>query len=1373
MRPKRSVVSDCIESRLLQLTYFPIKRFFYCYFLTHFRYFYKRLKHYYMKAVIFLFALCTSLLVNAQKNYIMDEHVSVDGDPGNQRIVDYTTEKVLCKKVPADDIVTATLHGLMGFRKGNKYGLMNIYGKIIVPAQFDDYALGEGSYPIEIDGDYFIVRKGETIGLIDSTGKFALPLGDYDYVWDVGRGLTAAQKGMSIGLYKLGKPLFPMGEYEFPQATKFEEEITLMIIQKGDLYGLMNDQGTIVQPVKYSEVIFLSPQYCTLKLDSLEYLVDASGKICSKEGYSNIITVENDWIYASKGWKQGIVKIDGTVICPFEFDQITRNVVNNTFFVQHNYKWGLFHVDAPQNISFDYENSYGPTWQWNGVAWVLQNGLWGLINTKGEFLCKPQFTNAGVPNFSNDFASVEINRKHGIIDIKGNIILPCEYDYVISSYGKQSVKKNGRTGYLSEKYEVLVPCEFDEIVHNLYDDRYAVRLNGKIGIYQTNVGLIAPTIYDDVQYVDDYYLKKNYISTTQNQKTGFLNLEGKTIIPPVIDVIYQTKKETILVREKDTLKHYSLETGEQLPLETDSTITFESTRFIKIDNFWFCLQKNSNTIIGAVYNSLYAFNERGNAIAQPFDSDYAMAINTKGEDLRPRFHPETQRLLSDNIPTDTEEAIDERLIKEGLISASSSTPIKKQKEDKLIIQVYQYPMYDEWGNETDSMVTVLECFDKLSYFDEQTPFPAQPYYAFNYAQFYSNYSAPNQQGWRWANKRGDYPIEDRASFICEHTVLINDKGEEISKQNYMPVSSIPFFTHTFNSEGKMVFENGILSWEMNEPLPWDSLGKYTEVMDSLKSHFPSAKNLTIPQFIDRYEDSLYSTNMTYYTYIPDYEEVPTYEYHFYKRSGLQLFNVPPPTNVKYRFVMDNPNKIIGGENLPNYKVEEKYTLNEMEYQRTSDIPFLQMIKLGDQTAYVFGEMGYFTYPVQTPYGGAKEKQEIAAKFSSGSSPKSVQNDLKRFDYFTKLIETGLAKPWDNYTRDENRDKFILEHGDSLRSYAYPKNLGLAFENELLIPIRYLAIAPDKSAMGKKGISEYVVIDSLLNVWRYDLENKQLIIDKNVTFVGITQSEIITQHIKSKFYAVNSMGGRLEYKFDEPYKAWRTVPSAKDFEQLLFVGNCNYSEIPLANSDGEDSMIVLEDGTYQFVYYHGCDTNVLGKYGRFINGLDIYAYKRFNQVGTTIAMEGISEPFEITQTSLVNYLPLNVSGDRYFTVQEETDGILFSMEGRYLKVPLKQYLQVRDQNSSENGYGGVFQKGEYIPYCTLLPFPEKYKVYINLYKQNFLVGDQMKLELVKLDENKHLVKSGLFFNSQEDFMDVYRNDFDVRPSINEFIGYGMW
>ena len=180
----------------------------------------------------------------AQKEYVPDSYIDISGEPGDFTISNYFTKKVFVKHLKVDDIVTGAYHGLIGFRQGDKYGFINIYGKVMHPAEFDAFEPGQESYPFINRGNFMAVRKGELTALIDSLGAFALPLGNYDFMWDSGRGTCAASQDGFFGLFRNGKCILPM-EYE-SLFNDFEFTRETMPINKGELFGLVSTSGKVV-----------------------------------------------------------------------------------------------------------------------------------------------------------------------------------------------------------------------------------------------------------------------------------------------------------------------------------------------------------------------------------------------------------------------------------------------------------------------------------------------------------------------------------------------------------------------------------------------------------------------------------------------------------------------------------------------------------------------------------------------------------------------------------------------------------------------------------------------------------------------------------------------------------------------------------------------------------------------------------------------------------------------------------------------------------------------------------------------------------------------------------------------------------------------
>lgn len=1323
-----------------------------------------------MKPFLLLPLLLITLLVNAQKPHVPDDHITINIVNGKRQIVDYVNDRVLCKEINVDDIVSATHHGVMGFQKDDKYGLLNIYGKIVVPAVFDDYGMGSGSFPLEIKGDYFAVRKGERIGLVDSNGRYVVPLGNYDHVWDAKAGFGGAEKDGLFGLFKNGKTILPMEYYsDYSNWGGFEFDQETEVITKSMLSGLVNQKGIIVQPLIYQSIEEVDGYRALQDTNWREHLADASGKFVFERTFSNISDIHGNYVFAEEGRKYGIAKLDGTIVCPFEYDNIGMNIHADKIFVKQNGRCGIFDLKNPGTVAFDFDNEYTPMWLTSGLAPVTVNGLWGMVNTDGKMVHEAVFENPSVPVFYDGNALVFRDGKKGILKNTGELIVPCEYESIEpNAYNIQIVRKNGKAGLMSSDFKELIPCAYDEIL-NFSADRYLVKTGEQTGVYDLKKGLIIPVEYDLIEIYTVFEPEnRDLILTRKNDKYGYRTINGQEVIPNVIEKSFGNKNGLLLASSNGQLKCFSLDSGKEMALSPDSVLKFENTSFVLVNSMWYCIANADNRLIGSEYSMIGLFDDAGRAVANPSGAFHQIAINSKGEEIKPGYILLLEPLVDTILMTDNQDSIMACLEKYGLIDPRSNSV--NDQMDKLVIDIVPFELYDDMGFETGITEYRVFCFDRSSYYDEGSAFPSNPVYEFDFSKHYINWSKPNAQGWRWATKRNGY-WDERRPEITPQSVLVNSEGKELTRDNYIPVRSIPFMMHTFNAAFPWGTQQQSTGSEMSVEQPWDSLGKYPAVIDSIKTYFPAAKGLSTQQFIRQYKDSIYTSSQQTYIYSMDYEEVPAFQYYFYKKEGLQLFEVPPPAEVKFRFVMTDPKKIKGGEKLPDYHLRKDPAITN-SYTPENQIPFLQAIAMGDTSAFVFGDIGYFVYPKFNAYTTESGKKEKIRQLLNDPAYKIVASDLQKAASYENLVETAMAKVLEYGYEDVGIRDFVYNHSNDVELYYYSKNLGLVMENELLLEPKFLSIATDNTALGRKGVSTFIAIDSLQQVWRYDLSSRKLIRDKNATVAGATREGIFTQSKTTRLYGFNNYGAQIINTTDEYIRKVNLVPNMNDIEQLEFLGNCDFSQ-PLMNSYGEDSIIYLQDGTAEFVYLRYCDTNIMGKYGRFQNGVDLHAYKRIGQPFELVYKYAPGEVYTFSKTAFANSLPLNHYGNADFTVEETNDGLRFILNDRTLEITEKEYFAIRDQDFMTNGYGGIYRKGRYIPYQTLLPFPEKHKINIHMKAAYYLVGEAEKLELVKLNGDQTVTASGLYFKDAKEMEDNYYNDFDLRYKVQDFMGLDSW
>ncbi len=179
---------------------------------------------------------------------------------------------------------------------------------------------------------------------------------------------------------------------------------------------------------------------------------------------------------------------------------------------------------AQENKSF--LDSYEKVWEIeDGYYRVMQNGKMGLVDSKGNVIIPCE--NEQVWNLKdNGNVKVIKDGKIGIYNVNGDLIIPPLYDMVWEfEEGKAKVLKNGKMGYVDEKGYEFIPCKYDQI-WEFEDGKARVFRNGGMGYINEAGYEFIPAQYQKIWEFEDGKAK-----VLKNGKTGIINEAGLEIIP--------------------------------------------------------------------------------------------------------------------------------------------------------------------------------------------------------------------------------------------------------------------------------------------------------------------------------------------------------------------------------------------------------------------------------------------------------------------------------------------------------------------------------------------------------------------------------------------------------------------------------------------------------------------------------------------------------------------------------------------------------------------------------------------------------------------------------------------------------------------------
>ncbi len=208
------------------------------------------------------------------------------------------------------------------------------------------------------------------------------------------------------------------------------------------------------------------------KKDSKFGFVNYAGKI--NYLYDSIRSALSDnYVFASKEKKWGVVDMENNVFIPFEYEQIQQTLSKNqlgkdTFIVQVKGLLG----------TIDYKNKIVIPIEYDAISGYCE------INFNGHYVVK--------------------NGKTGIIDKNGKIILPTEYDFLFY-YTKAAIKakKDRKYGLINSEKKIIIPFEYDslttytenQILDKVCIDEFVLTKSDSIYIFDSDGKTIIETDY--------------------------------------------------------------------------------------------------------------------------------------------------------------------------------------------------------------------------------------------------------------------------------------------------------------------------------------------------------------------------------------------------------------------------------------------------------------------------------------------------------------------------------------------------------------------------------------------------------------------------------------------------------------------------------------------------------------------------------------------------------------------------------------------------------------------------------------------------------------------------------------------------------------
>lgn len=357
---------------------------------------------------------------------------------------------------PVYESVWTFVNGFSIVKKAGKFGFIDISGKEVVAPTYDycaDYADGIG-----------IVGMNEKYALIDGKGKLISGF-DYYGAWPLTEGMGKVKNESKWGfINNKGKLVIP---FRFEDVGQFSEG--LVNAREGGKSGYINKKGEWVVQPRYDKAGAFHDGMATVVRDHSVYLLDKSGKELNANGYDSIGVFRNGYALCWRKNKAGILALSGEELLAPAFSQIS--VANDsrtqlTFFrVNSGKRQGLFNARGGMLLDTLYEI---PEIQfWNGLIQIKKEGKYGFADTTGSLVIECRYEDAGV--FMHTFTDAKLNGKEGVINTRGEILIPFEYQMLLLNDSFILARKDWQYGLLSPDNKIIAPFIYSDWYFHLRD----------------------------------------------------------------------------------------------------------------------------------------------------------------------------------------------------------------------------------------------------------------------------------------------------------------------------------------------------------------------------------------------------------------------------------------------------------------------------------------------------------------------------------------------------------------------------------------------------------------------------------------------------------------------------------------------------------------------------------------------------------------------------------------------------------------------------------------------------------------------------------------------------------------------------------------
>lgn len=474
-------------------------------------------------------------------------------------IVDPLTKKVILE--PNLELINGFVRNLAVAKKNGKYGVISSEGQQVLNFEYDEisFLTAAGRYRSEsAPVAPFNARNIKGVDINKLKARW-----DYEQEIDAQPYLIAAAKGDAKGVFKWqGEPIVPVGKYNNIDLRYFKGK-TFYWVENDNKWGIINDQGKEILPLLYA--FDESYQFSKVAVNDDNLIFD------------RFFSFSNGKKENSYREEIGLFDLDlQKLIIPIAEQNIE---IVNTEHIKirkelSTYEYEFYDYNIKEN---EHNKLPGPALEYH----LLDNGFWiaemqdktyKLIDSAGNIVYEnpkwsskeyydllrfPSYGSKNHGDFYHGLKKIYTSEANLFVNEKGQEQRFEEVDQVDAFYeGYALAAKKGEEAYkygmIDLKGNVIVPFEFDAVNAMGAESEFLQFKKGKLsGLVNRHGAILLDPIYTYIDYNSNY----PYIIVRKDDKYGLADITGEIIITPQYEALrrnYSGKDNTwpLIVTEK-------------------------------------------------------------------------------------------------------------------------------------------------------------------------------------------------------------------------------------------------------------------------------------------------------------------------------------------------------------------------------------------------------------------------------------------------------------------------------------------------------------------------------------------------------------------------------------------------------------------------------------------------------------------------------------------------------------------------------------------------------------------------------------------------------------------------------------------------------